>query len=444
MKSDDYNIIYELNCFKPMKTYVDFVNVINDIKGLFSSNKICSNVFNKMLSKPDNYITNLINSINNNNEKNIMDIIECNICNGDISVYCDSNIIEDNELINAYYIFSHIGKNIKIHTINEFDYTACILRYVNNIYDNENEDIIFKSILSNAMDTIKPSFESTDSNNYIFITNDIINVNMNNESNILYFLDNKKIENDTSYKESILNILTPKKILKIFKKHCLMLLSCGGCRFFNIFEEDNDLYLYSKNNNWLVKEKQEIEVCPISLLTELQIFEFKNKQEEEYRKKYNDILQQKRNINFKNTFKHLSIDENILFNVQMKTFLIGDILEPYSDKHRTKHKSYNTLYPYISATTCNNGVADYVNYYMIDNNDGVLTICLRKNAPGFTTFHKGKFSISSSIVVFSVKKNVKLNPYNIAFSITREFENRRLKNGITIDKLLKSKVKIII
>lgn len=439
MISNDYNIIYELNRFKQVKTYNDFINVINDVKGLFGNNKLCSNVFDKLLAKPCDYINNIINSLTIS-EKHIINYIINNI-EGDISVYCDANIIEENELINGYYIYSSID-DVKIYTTNEFDYIACILRYINDAYD-KSDDILFSSLLDNAMNIIKPSFESSTTNTCIFISNSVMDININENAKVISIFDNKKLSDDVDYKESILNIFTPKRIINIFKHHCLIQLQYGGCKFFNIYEDDNDAYLYNKNNNWLVKEKKEIDICPTSLLVELQLFELKNKQEEEFIKKYNSILQQNRNINFKNTFKHLSINENILYNTQTKTFNIGDLLEPYSQKHRIKHKVYNMLYPYISATTCNNGVADYVNYYMIDSEREVLTICLRKNAPGFASLHKGKFAISSSVGVFVVKNNVKINPYNITFSITKEFSNRHLKNGITIDKLLKSKVKVL-
>ena len=98
----------------------------------------------------------------------------------------------------------------------------------------------------------------------------------------------------------------------------------------------------------------------------------------------------------------------------------------------------------MSATTCNNGVAEYVNYYMIDSEEPVIVVCLRKNAPGFASVHTGKFSISTSVGVFTVKKDSKLNPYNVAFSITKAFKCKHLKNGITINKLLKSKIKVLL
>lgn len=442
--NDDFNLVAEIIRFKPATTYNDFKKSVNEMKTLFTNDKICLTVFDILLSKPKDYIMNIIRTPKPSINDDIYNDVKNNLQIGSIAVYTNSNIIENNQLINGYYFYTNF-ENVKIFTTNEYDYVSCMLNYVNTVYENETEDLLFTDIISNAKKVIHSELTETTANNYILLSNDnIIEINDITFPNILLLANNNKLTNDVNYKENILNNYTPESMISIYKSYSLMKLSIGDCKFFTIYEDAEDVYLYSKNNNWLIKEKSDIDVCPVSLLVDLQLFELRNKMEEEYRQKYEQILSTKRNLNFKHTFSYLNVDNSILKNVQTKLFTLHDIIEPYAEKHRTKKKSYNALFPYVTATTCNNGVAEYVNYYMIDSDKEIITICLRKNAPGFASIHKGKFAISASVGVFVVKEGCKMNAYNIAFSITKEFKNKRLKNGITIEKLMKTKVKVLL
>ena len=397
-----------------------------------------------ILSKPHSYITNIIKALSKQKEQTILNEIKNNLTPGMISVYADSNIIENNELINCYYIYANF-ENVNVYTTNEMDYTACVLRRINLAYDSGDDNIMFIPLMEEVKKCIHFEFLPSVADNYIFISNEnVINVGIPYIGNVLSFHVNSKLKTDEDYKENILNKFTPTQLIKSFSKYSLLKMKAEECKFFSIYSDENGEYLYNKNNDWLTKERPELEPCQNSLLVDLQLFELRCKQEIEFNKKYTEILSRKRDIDFRKTFKCLSVSEDIFERVQMKTYILRDIIEPLPKKEKAKKTTYNILYPCISGTTVNNGVSEYVGYYMIDSETEILIVCMRKNAPGFTTVHKGKFAINSSVNAFRLKNGIKLNPYNVAFSITKTFSQRKLTNGITVDKLMKSKIKILL
>ena len=442
MLSDDYNIISELTRFQSANSYKSLCEVINDMKILFSKDKICKTVLETILNKPESYITNIINykkQVGNI----IRDIIPC-LFPGSVSVYSDSNILENGELINCYYIYSNID-NVNVYTTNELDYCACILNYVNNVYDTGDDDILFTSLLANAQKRIHFGMESSIADNYVLISNkNVIKPPDDNTLNVLAFYVNDRLKTDEEYKESIMNVFTPTDIVCAGTNYTILKMIPEPCKLFSIHADEDGEYLYNKFNNWLTREKPEIEVCPKGLLIDLQTFEFRCRLENEYNKMISEIVKPKHVIDFENTFQLMSVTKDILDNVRMKSYILGDIMTPYKGRPRTKKTSYLASYPRVSGTTANNGVAEYVNHYTIDTKKPLITVCLRKNATGFATVHIGKFSTTQGIAVFSLHEKTKLNPYNVAFSITESFKHRTLKNGLTVDRLMKSKVKILL
>lgn len=482
MKTIDYNLIKEIFKYKTCNDYKDFIETCEDLKKLLSTNIICVDILTDLINKPKSYINNILKSVKNKKESNktsnkednnqlIKDIVnnlnEDDLLTSqliikdekykkDVLICKFGNVIINEEFITAYDLYVELMDkyNIKVITNENYDYVACVIKYLNNIYDSET-DLIFSDILKHIDNIIMFEFKNDlVCDNTIYITNDIINnvplLHLSREdNNILMLVNNDNIENNSDYKETILKYFTPKKKINKYKLYSLFCFVGGGCLLFDIYGDENESYIYTKNNNWLIKEKNDLETCDKKYMTKLQLYELQHKMELYFMKEYNKILNTSiYETDFKKSFKLMDIKPNIITSMTTKTFLISDILEKCSIEHGKKHTTHNKIYPYLTSTCVNNSVSNYVNYYMIDSdNKPVITICLANKSTGFASVHKGKFAYNLSIALLTKKDNKKannLNIYNIAFAISETFKAKHITKGLTIDKIMRTKIKVII
>ena len=396
-----------------------------------------------------------------------------------LKAYLNNKLLKQNDVIDI--------SNIDIICFNLIDYVACFILLLNTLYNNCFDGNIVDKINSllfmnsNIID-INEKLLSTNYKTCIYITNSInnscfINVmkSFNFDSLYCYFQLEELINiNETSYKQTILNELTPKIVFDnniitdIDNKNCLnnyILFKCKHkpTNYFTlkhkngnekIFNDDNIVtnkdIIYSFNSDWL-SNKQIIKNSDNNeLFRDLKLFELTTKYNCEKMKILNNYNEPMFNNDIETYFNYLDIDKNILKRVSYRKIKLSDYLDYYKTNNlKTKLKyTKEGIYPLVSSVNHDNGIISFVDKYdtLCDNDNKIMSVGLRKNGRCCAFVHNYNFAHTQEVALFKLKKssdnpeiayvlnNNIINIYNIAFSINLYSKNNNeIKNKTDIN-----------
>jgi predicted RNA methylase len=124
---------------------------------------------------------------------------------------------------------------------------------------------------------------------------------------------------------------------------------------------------------------------------------------------------------------------------EYQLYKIGDLFENVKTTSCAANNDLNEgMYPLVSSSMKNNGVVKYINEYDLDG-EYLVVSCAREPNTGFTSYHKGKFSVTSCVKVLKPKNNIDIE--NIPDYFTKHLsETYNRNNPLTTELLMNEEI----
>lgn len=441
------NVLKEVIRFGECKTKEKVYESIDSVKTLFKTdllmNETLDMVINNYESINDIFIEEIIKSnietVNNNSQivkdtlqnKSYINIIQSNYNNPFLIMFSSAVFLSNNEVIDLYKLLSNIDTKIILQNgiivcEDKKNYTLCKLQLLNLIYESNNDMVfndisqLINSILYYDVDLVDKSFVSVVyiTNNYNpnemkFILEDIEEINK-----VFVYLESEKIQQNKDYKLDIIRYLTPEIIYETDLNYILFECENKKCKLFQpkyyvpSLVENNFITkgLHTSNTNWLLDTNEQKKQTRLDIRG-LKMFDMDCSY-------YNKLVNLLIEFDEKEEYSKRNF-ENIHYSKKMKQYKASDILDIISSPITKTSYNNSGPYPLIDSTDKSHGIYKFIDKYTDEGTEDkpLITVGTRRDGTGCVFVHTYPFSHTSKIKVLKLKDNVKLNVYNIAYSL---------------------------